>query len=73
MRRGIDGLVEIVQQTFKLDPFEDRIFLFCGRKQDSLLLSCKIYENWNIFLNTYVLSYSFTLRRINNTKFKRSE
>ena len=28
MRRGIDGLASIVQQTFELDPFEDSIFLF---------------------------------------------
>jgi len=31
MRRGIDGLVSIVQQSFKLDPFEDSIFCFVGK------------------------------------------
>lgn len=36
MRRGIDGLVSIVQQTFKLDPFEDGIFLFCGKKPNRI-------------------------------------
>lgn len=36
MRRGIDGLVSIVQQTFKLDPFEDSIFLFCGKKPNRI-------------------------------------
>jgi transposase len=41
MRRGIDGLASIVQQTFKLDPFEDSIFLFCGRK---LFLPTKIIQ-----------------------------
>jgi len=36
MRRGIDGLVSIVQQTFKLNPFEDSIFLFCGKKPNRI-------------------------------------
>ena len=36
MRRGIDGLVSIVQQAFQLDPFEDSIFLFCGRKPNRM-------------------------------------
>lgn len=36
MRRGIDGLVSIVQQSFKLDPFEDSIFLFCGKKPNRI-------------------------------------
>jgi transposase len=36
LRRGIDGLVSIVQQTFKLDPFEDSMFLFCGRRTDRI-------------------------------------
>lgn len=36
MRRGIDGLVSIVQQSFKLDPFEDSIFLFCGKRPNRI-------------------------------------
>lgn len=36
MRRGIDGLVSIVQQSFKLDPFEDSIFLFCGKRPNKI-------------------------------------
>ena len=36
LRRGIDGLVSIVQQVFQLDPFEDSIFLFCGRKPNRI-------------------------------------
>ena len=36
MRRGIDGLVSVVQQSFKLDPFEDSIFLFCGKKPNRI-------------------------------------
>ena len=37
LRRGIDGLASIVQNTFKLDPFDSRtLFLFCGRRTDRL-------------------------------------
>ena len=37
LRRGIDGLVGIVQYQFELDPHDkDTIFLFCGRKNDRI-------------------------------------
>jgi transposase len=35
LRKGIDGLASIVQQTFKLDPFEEYLFvLWQEAKQD---------------------------------------
>jgi transposase len=36
MRRGIDGLAVLVQQTFKLDPFDKSLYLFCGRSNDRI-------------------------------------
>lgn len=37
LRRGIDGFANMIQQEFKLDPFEPGIlFLFCGRKTDRI-------------------------------------
>ena len=36
MRRGIDGLAGIIQQEFNLDPFQNSLFLFCGRKTDRI-------------------------------------
>lgn len=37
LRRGIDGFAGIIQQEFKLDPFQRGIlFLFCGRKNDRI-------------------------------------
>ena len=36
LRRSIDGLASIVQQNFKLDPFSNSLFLFCGRRTDRL-------------------------------------
>ena len=35
-RRGIDGLASIVQQQFKLDPFTNTLFPFCGRRRDRI-------------------------------------
>ena len=34
MRKSIDGLAAIVSQTFKLDPFQNALYLFCGRRRD---------------------------------------
>lgn len=36
MRKSIDGLAAIVQQNFKLNPFQNSLFLFCGHKRDRL-------------------------------------
>lgn len=36
LRRGIDGLANIVQQQFRLDPFTNTLFLFCGRRRDRI-------------------------------------
>ncbi len=36
MRKSIDGLIAIVQQTFQLNPFQNSLFLFCGRRRDRM-------------------------------------
>lgn len=36
MRKQIDGLASLVQQQFKLDPFTNAFFIFCGRKRDRI-------------------------------------
>lgn len=36
MRKSIDGLSSIVSQNFKLNPFENILFLFCGGKRDRM-------------------------------------
>ena len=37
MRRGIDGLCQIIESQYKLNPFEkDVLFLFCGRRSDRI-------------------------------------
>lgn len=36
MRKSIDGLAAIVNENFKLDPFSNSLFLFCGKRRDRL-------------------------------------
>ena len=34
LRKSIDGLAAIVQQNFKMNPFQNALFLFSGHKRD---------------------------------------
>ena len=34
LRKGIDGLTIIIKEQFKLDPFQQALFLFCGTRSD---------------------------------------
>ena len=36
MRKAINGLAEIVQNQYNLNPYESAAFLFCGRKADRM-------------------------------------
>ena len=36
LRKGIDGLAGLVQRQFHLDPYQEALFLFCGRRKDRL-------------------------------------
>ena len=36
MRKSIDGLAAIVQKRYRLDPFANQLYLFCGRRRDRL-------------------------------------
>ena len=37
LRKGIDGLANIIKLQFDLDPFQkDILFLFCGRRTDRI-------------------------------------
>ena len=36
MRKSIDGLAALVQQSFGMDPFAPRLYLFCGRRRDRI-------------------------------------
>lgn len=37
LRKGIDSLVTLITENFKLNPFEEgNLFLFCGRRTDRI-------------------------------------
>jgi len=36
MRKSIDGLAAIVQESFKLDPFSSSLFVFCNKNHNKL-------------------------------------
>lgn len=37
LRKGIDGLANVIKFQFELDPFQkDILFLFCGRRTDRI-------------------------------------
>lgn len=36
LRKGIDGLARLIQQQFKMNPFTNTLFPFCGRQRDRI-------------------------------------
>lgn len=36
LRKGIDGYALIIQENFKLSPFENALFIFCNRHRNKL-------------------------------------
>ena len=36
LRKSIDGLAAIVQESFRLDPFSANLFVFCNKSKDRL-------------------------------------
>ena len=36
MRKSIDGLAALVQESFQLDPFSSCLFAFCSRGRDKV-------------------------------------
>ena len=36
MRKNINGLAELVQSSFNLDPFSNAVFVFCDRNRDRI-------------------------------------
>ena len=36
LRKGRDGLAGMVQREFHLDPYQEALFLFCGRRKDRI-------------------------------------
>ncbi|MCR5452763.1 MAG: IS66 family insertion sequence element accessory protein TnpB [Lachnospiraceae bacterium] len=36
MRKSIDGLMAIIRDTFLMDPYENALYLFCGKRCDRI-------------------------------------
>jgi transposase len=36
LRKSVDGLAQIIQEDFKLDPFSTCLFAFCNRTHDKI-------------------------------------
>ncbi len=36
MRKSFDGLMAIIRDTYGMDPFANAVFLFCGRRTNTL-------------------------------------
>lgn len=48
LRKGIDGYASIVQDHFKLSPFEDALYIFCNRQRDKL--KCLYWDGTGFWL-----------------------
>jgi transposase len=59
LRRGIDGLVALVQSEYKLDPYSSSMFLFCGSKLDRIKIL--IYDGE---------SFAIIYKRLESGKYK---
>ena len=49
-RKSIDKLATLVQQNFQLNPFQNSLFLFCGRQHDRLKA---LYWEGDCFVHLY--------------------
>lgn len=36
MRKSVNGLTAVIRDDFKMDPYANALYLFCGRKADRL-------------------------------------
>lgn len=59
MRKSVDDLASVVQQNFKLNPFSNSLFLFCGKRCDRMKA---LYWEGDGFLLLY--------KRLENGKFQ---
>ena len=48
LRKGIDGYAAMIQDQFKLNPFDDALYLFCNRQRDKL--KCLYWDGHGFWL-----------------------
>lgn len=49
LRKGIDGYASIVQDHFKLSPFDNSLYIFCNRHRDKL--KCLYWDGSGFWLS----------------------
>lgn len=59
MRKGIDGLAILVQDSFNLNPYIDMIFLFSGWSRNSY--TCLYFDGYEIVLVYKLLIMGITM------------
>lgn len=50
LRKSINGLMTMVQESFELDPFDMAVFAFCNRKRDRIKLLAWDGDGFWLFL-----------------------
>lgn len=48
LRKGIDGYASIIQDHFKLSPFENSLYIFCNKHRDKL--KCLYWDGTGFWL-----------------------
>jgi len=48
LRKGIDGYAGIVQNTLKLAPFQDKLFIFCNQQRNKI--KCLYWDKTGFWL-----------------------
>ena len=49
LRKSIDGLAVLVQESFGLDPFSPCLFVFCNRERNKLKILCWEHNGFWLF------------------------
>ena len=68
MRKGIDGLVQIILSQHKQDPYSNSLFLFCGRRRKSFKALAWEKNGFSLYsllrkFKTYLSAFSLYYRR----------
>lgn len=66
MRKQIDGLCAIIEEQLKMNPHENSIFLFCGRKKDRIKAICREKDGIVLLYKRLTASCSYKWPRNQN-------
>ncbi len=66
MRKGIDGLVQLLLLKYKMNPAEEgTLYLFCGRRRDLIKALCFDYDGY-VLLQKRLLNGAYQWPRNSN-------